>query len=361
MGSTLYLHIGHHKTASTALQYFLTKNYETFKAKGILYPQTARAGELVDYAHHSLAFSIQDAPQILEERSAKCTWESYLESLQRESADIPVTVISTEIFCENILPQKLLDLQNVFNDIKVIYYVRRADTLLQSIENFLTYIDQDITPEQFFLRDYAALEVFSSLFGKENIIVRPFEKQQFPGGSVFADLLAILGLKDTTEFQKPVGNVNESTKDLNVLEFYDLLKKYVPDCAKYIKITHKNICDLKLLTSDDYTEWRYPRRSPAQRIELIKQHGDFYANIARDYLKREDGVLFYDPLPDVNESWQTYPGLSMENIFKAFGCVHAQNDKQMKYMLEMIASLRSDMNSLSNVIKSKIDGSVNDR
>ena len=50
MIETIYLHIGHHKTGTTAIQQFCTHNTSTLKELGYLIPETG----LVEGGHHGL-------------------------------------------------------------------------------------------------------------------------------------------------------------------------------------------------------------------------------------------------------------------------------------------------------------------
>ncbi len=43
---------------------------------------------------------------------------------------------------------------------------------------------------------------------------------------------------------------------------------------------------------------------PELLLSLVEQNQDDYEYIAREYLGREDGRLFYDPLPDTTALWK---------------------------------------------------------
>ena len=53
--------------------------------------------------------------------------------------------------------------------------------------------------------------------------------------------------------------------------------------------------------------------SPEQRIQIIEKYQKQNENVAREYLDREDGILFYDEPPSLNEPWAPYPGINEES------------------------------------------------
>jgi hypothetical protein len=66
------------------------------------------------------------------------------------------------------------------------------------------------------------------------------------------------------------------------------------------------------------TEKRQHLLSPQQRRDIISPFEESNAKVAREYLGRSDGRLFYAPLPDLQEPWKPYEGLTMEKIVPIF-------------------------------------------
>jgi hypothetical protein len=52
--------------------------------------------------------------------------------------------------------------------------------------------------------------------------------------------------------------------------------------------------------------------SPRKCNEILDACKNVNATIAREYLGREDGRLFYEKPPDPDGPWEPYPGLSLE-------------------------------------------------
>ena len=70
----------------------------------------------------------------------------------------------------------------------------------------------------------------------------------------------------------------------------------------------------------------YSLFSPQERLEIINRYLPQYEIIAKKYLKRTDGKLFYEPLPDPGEPWKSYEGLTVEKIVPVY--------LQMMYTME---------------------------
>lgn len=58
--------------------------------------------------------------------------------------------------------------------------------------------------------------------------------------------------------------------------------------------------------------------SPERRLSIIEQFSDFNSMIAREYLGRPDGTLFYDPLPDPEAPFIEYTEIPSETIILFF-------------------------------------------
>ena len=101
--------------------------------------------------------------------------------------------------------------------VKVIVYLRRQDEFLSSWWNQLIKMRRPVpgrhyetmtweeyrgnVPDSMQLDYYGALERISAVIGKENVIVRRFDKKYFYGGTIQADFLHCLGLEMTEEFR----------------------------------------------------------------------------------------------------------------------------------------------------------------
>src|SRR6185312_16148290 len=112
----LYLHIGTHKTGTSALQTFLTRRSPGLEKRGLHYVQ---AGLGDAHAHHALSWSLRG--QYLGDASV---WDEARAEIARYSAR--PTVISSEAFWYTD-PASLVEKLKDVGPLRIVLYVRRQD------------------------------------------------------------------------------------------------------------------------------------------------------------------------------------------------------------------------------------------
>ena len=210
MGRTLYLHIGHFKTGTTALQVFLARNPDFLARHGLDYAEPFRKNA----KHSALAFSIYHAAGVetlmhgyADPTPPEDLW-ALLFDYVRECPQ-PGVIVSSEEFMrlggiEAALP-RLPRLARLGRDIeiRVIAYLRAPDAHLRSWYNQLVKMRQKMPDFETALRgaiepvhfDYTrALRPWVETFGSENVILRPYEESFRGGTGLYADFLSIFGI-----------------------------------------------------------------------------------------------------------------------------------------------------------------------
>ncbi len=196
----LILHIGMHKTASTALQTALHRKLGLLKQLDINYPYAS--------ANHSMPFfrmfhddplsyphSIVAGIDTLEKAEAnrnflKANWGNYLQNLTEST-----TIISGE----GLTRTPLINLNEMheflrryFDKITVIAYCRPPYSSIQSL--FPQWSKTKPLAEIFnappIPRYQASLDPYLKEFGEENIILRPFVESLLVKNSIFHDFVA---------------------------------------------------------------------------------------------------------------------------------------------------------------------------
>ena len=250
--------------------------------------------------------------------------EKLVKSLIREikGSKAGNVIISSEE-CEPLKPDEITQLKDLIPDrysIKIIYYVRRQDSRIESRYNQVMKIPHNSfhkTFYDFFRTDsFPVLDYYSFLipwresFGRENIIVRCYEKEQLADG-IFADFLQTTGLNLDSAYNIPGEMINKSL-NWDMIEYIRLCKARTThdiDFNRYLV----NKMKMVNLNYDDGKE-RRSLLSPDQKSHIIEYYSESNAKLAREYLGREDGRLFYAPLPDLSEPWEPYEGLTVEKI-----------------------------------------------
>ncbi len=205
MKKTLYIHIGTHKTGSTAIQNFLYNNNDLLKNNGIDY----LVGNCVWKAHHSLGWSFQGAEQPIIQY---CSWKNYgiINSIEDEikSSKCNNFIISSEnlFFFKNIdFIERFFERFNDFN-IKIIVYLREQSSFIESwylelIRADYCKLDEDINyfieNPRYNLDYYIELMKWEKYVDKSNIKVFNYHDEA-KDGNLIMNFCSNLGLSNSS-------------------------------------------------------------------------------------------------------------------------------------------------------------------
>lgn len=326
---TAYIHIGTHKTGSTALQQFLQVNRRALQNYNLHHP------DFGEFASHALAFGLGFGMWV----PPNATREELLARARKELTTTTVraikagknVVLSSEVFSAFSL--KDIDVVSRFKafltecgltNVRIICYIRRQDHFAESIynERIKAGHHKDSkelpTPGSIWNMDsHLLLGYYKNVFGADNITVRPFEKDQFTGGDLFTDFLEVLGLPFGVDLQRPpqdTCNISFNRDITELLRLYgegDFKGAFGHDAlgwARHVLVTHLSPDILQRHKADP------PLLSPKQRIAFLKYYEASNQAVARDYLNRPDGKLYLEPWPDPDESWEPYTGLGADKV-----------------------------------------------
>lgn len=304
---TVWIHIGGIKTGTTTLKRFLSGNRKILRQQGFLYPGTRHssggiAAELGSRPGDSPGMQLQ-LPGLLEE-------------MMRSAC--PACIISAEDLAGEGGAAALRELIPTTFTVKIIYYVRRQDELIESWYNQVIWtpfyqctrkLDSTLIEENYHLFDHdAVISPWAALFGRENIIIRIYEKCQM-NGDIIQDFSAVIGLAPDTRFVVPKVRYNR-TFSPDHTEFMRLCKMQNKDDYGMHAFLYREFRDSRL---SGQTKQRH-LLSPSMRRTILEQYEESNRRVAQDYLGREDGDLFDDPWPDLDEAWEPYRGLSPEAL-----------------------------------------------
>jgi hypothetical protein len=211
MRKTLFLHIGHFKTGTTAIQVFCEWNRAVLALKGLNYADFSRWNS----KHSFLAFSIYRAVGVktLLHRFALDTppeelWEALFKEV-RESRQ-PATLISSEEFIRmGAFPEAVARLRRILArapdiDVRVIVYLREPADHLRSWFNQLVKMGQKVPGYNRAVHDemevvhidYAsALAPWIDLVGKDRVQIRSYISPGDDGRALLEDFVRALGLR----------------------------------------------------------------------------------------------------------------------------------------------------------------------
>jgi peptidoglycan/xylan/chitin deacetylase (PgdA/CDA1 family) len=307
------LHVGTWKTGTKALQKFFTLNRGELERQGIHYPLTPSAPYMEggNRTYQSRLGTSGDADR-----------RERLKALAREihASICDTSLISHENIC-NLPQSELLEFVSCLSGcrFKVVLYLRRQDGYAESLYN--QHVKAGVTfPgtfEEHFTRyreryDYRRMILkLGAVFGAENILVRLYEKEQFYGGTIFADFMHHVFDQEVADVYSLPERDQNARLDHDALEFKRLINGL--DAPKEQKLAIGRHL-VKYCTSVDPRSKEafqaHELLSPQQRIELLRTFAEGNAWIANAYLGRTDGKLFLEPWPSLEDPWTPYSGLT---------------------------------------------------
>jgi len=243
----LVVHCGLHKTGSSAIQDFLfdnaqlinnSKNYKLFSENKKGSVQSRNLSSWVDHSS-------------VNQSSARVHKEFYT-SLLASAENNKTLIVSSEAFSWLLEDNEVMsfydNLKTIFDEIKVIFYLRRQDKLALSHfsqrakayhregtfystteKNFLPYMDSNA--KKYF--DYNnRINLFCNNFGEENIIVRIFDKADLKNGDVVEDFKGLLQLD--IPHKKKLQNKAFGFEQVKFHE--ELIKRHIPQSSLLWKV-----------------------------------------------------------------------------------------------------------------------------
>ena len=320
MPARLLLHIGINKTGTSAIQRALNHNRDALNRFALLYPRTGIFGA----AHHRFSRLLGFGPDLdLNPSERKRELSKLKESLQAEMCESEASevVISSENF---MLPRSLGAVKGYFSflDVCVVVYLRRHDEWRMSaysqglrmvanppwsagFEGWLRFQEQR-HPKY---GDYRFLvDSWAEKFGRESIRVRPYEAQQY-APDIVTDFMRAVGrpeVMDTLRVEPQ--RVNEALSRRGLL-FLEAIQRMKLDAGTRSRLVQH-------AASMGRDERRQPMASPATRRRLVEDNLADYEYIAREYMGREDGILFREEYPDTNEDWEPPAPLTQGAVVK---------------------------------------------
>lgn len=319
--STLYLHIGTPKTGTTAIQVFLMNNKELLKSKGFSYPILSGKFERIlpktgmlekvtprRNAHFLIDFlDRKDADNEEYVQMINTCYDELFEVLDNND-NVILTDESIWHACKkikNFWKDLLSKLNERGHDLKVIVYLRRQNELIQSYWKFNVLASETMTFKEYVnsskykyfpLDYYTHLSNISKYVGKENVIVRVYENEQYKGKmkTIISDFLDALGLELTDEYTEADGikNANvdyictEVKRKLNVIPEFKSRRIFLRRIMN--EISEQNREEDKFQYTSLFT--------PEDQKSFLEKYEEENRKTAIEFLDRQDGRLFYEPV-----------------------------------------------------------------
>lgn len=295
MKRTIYIHVGAGKTGTSAIQSFLLLNQNRLMQSGLSVPAIGSEGGKAYLAHHRLSGAGRFA-------------DSDPFPMWREISRIDTSrvLVSSEIFHSRISNKDGIEFFEAVKEIlasweiRIVFYIRRQDQWLESAYEQWIKTGELRTGEsidQFADRYRKSLvqqvRSFCDIFGKDFVIVRPYQRSQLKNADIIEDFFDVIGLNIDQTFEWPVGNPNPSLP-AELLEFKRLYNS-VCNSRNEAQLINRDLKELAKLYSGKHNEKFTSRNSlsAAAKHDVLRAHAEGYEWIARELLSRINGVLFY--------------------------------------------------------------------
>ena len=318
----LILHIGTHKTGTTALQQFLHTNRRTLAACGFHYatpPHGLQHSNLV-----SSALTAGESPSVEAfltrhaEMARRHGAHTLLASAENFYAMSVLLGVRRRQVCANAIERDRLLIETLqalmptgIDTVQIVCYFRRPDRYAESLYSqhvkrgvgfdgtfgdFLPLIERALLYDTY-------MGVWSDVFGEKNCVVRVYESI---GGDIVSDFLQnVLNVNDIDSFAHALGKANERvSRDL--LEFKRTINKSV-------RFAERDIERAILRRMDEEMDWRRAEPdcyqdflSPYERAELLSRLRPELEALQKSY--DVPGFPPFD-LDRAMASWTPYPGL----------------------------------------------------
>lgn len=309
MAPTIFLHIGLNKTGTTAIQKFFTQNREDLQRHRLLYPVTGASRR----AHYQVSAALGFLPAAKRKTTDVVSPPELRRALEEEisSSSAEAVLLSSEMFTRQMPLQPVRELFSGY-PVKIVVYLRRHDHWWESVYNqavktvtnppwgsgideFLAFRRSGKGGFRYFgdLVDH-----WATTFGKENIIVRPYEREQNQP-NIVVDILRAIGYGHVaTDIPVEPEHINQSLSSAALERIDQYQRSDLDDDTRAQLIAKTKKRDSK---TDPQSEI-----DPELRLQLVQENLQDYAYIAKEYLGREDGRLFWEPLPELDGpgSWR---------------------------------------------------------
>ena len=228
---TLFIHIGLHKTGSTALQLWMRHNDKILASHGVFVPKVGTFNE--ESGHHRVAWEMRD-----DKRNEG--QNHHIDDLVNELVLCPCqkALISSEDFeYLSTAPVRLIEFQEKIKSLgwktEYVAYVRNAIDYAVSLYHELLKHDENVTTIDY-LRQLRRSHSYTTRSGwffdfNHNRLVRKWEDvfkspllvvsydDVIQGGGILPPMLDILGISRVTNFPSPIARINVSPSQSNGL------------------------------------------------------------------------------------------------------------------------------------------------
>lgn len=372
---TLYVHIGTPKTATTSIQMFCVENQKVLNKQSYSYP-------LLDFVyphvahrrngHFLVGWVYKPGGQEDVEKEQEL-WENGLAMIHREFEKYDNVILSDENIWHSSNGRKFPFWAKLMQDakehdyqVKVIVYIRRQDGLANS------WLSQQVKEgwntnatikwdsfqrktRKVVFNYYLLLEKIAEVTGRENIIVRIFDRKKFKGKdhTIFSDFLEAIGVDYTDDFKITEEEANRSLTG-NSQEILRIINTILPDDVGTRVLVRESAqdCENYKDPQDNFVMF-----SEEEFNEFMGRYEKWNKALAKDYLDQDEPL--FDMKRKEGERWTPDNRFMYEDIVRFFGGVVIRQQRHIENLERDITTLKdSRLEAVEGLADVDIDQNV---
>lgn len=258
-------------------------------------------------------------------------------------------------------------------DIKVIVYIRRQDLYAQALWNqSVKYVpirvprmgktfSEFLKSKAFEDRHadyYQTLSEIAQCIGKENIIVRVFEKEMFIRSKcgIYEDFMNAIGEQMQPDYCIPEENKNERL-DGNLIE----IKRLINTLPSYNELPLDYMYQKYFYALNQmFPGKKSSYFSYEEQLNFLKEYEESNRRVAKEFLGREDGILFTEPVERLPK-WEVDKDKIYEDVILLFADIAVAQEKRLERLEKKQRDLEWELHNpivhfkkISKKIKSKM-------
>lgn len=309
---TAYVHIGTPKTGTTTIQKFLYLNREKLEIQNIIY-----ANSIESYTRHNIlvnfCFEFRNNfnwekikfERILKYRSRLKLFYALKEEVAQAKGDF---IFSTEGITWHFYDVKYIKILKKFfkelgfDRVILILYLRNTSDLLISLSAQLIKTNYSSIPcfinpweydRQYIFDNQWLCQKYSEIFGKENLIVRLFDGNEFYQGDLLKDFIHSIGLKWENNFIIPLKQ-NESL-DLIGVELCKALNKQNSNYDEFMELYSKYFISKSL-----FTKFYPPKKIIQSYLDYFEESNEW---VRKEFFPHKERLFPKKDLSDYKENY----------------------------------------------------------
>lgn len=351
----LYLHVGTPKTGTSAIQVFCRDNVEVLQKNGYDYPMFDTGFDHVGRhrnGHFLISNMIEDGKENIEkQKEVRAEGFKKVEEAFKRYRNV---ILSDEgIWHAAVYRKNVKDVWQIIKNhaekcgyqVKIIVYLRRQDRMAVSWLNQQIKEGQNtfraMTWQQFLdgkkrviLDYYSQLENIAAVYGKDNIIVRVYEKERFEGGRIESDFLKCVGLEMGDEYKIKTGRENPSLptrlceiwRIMNTMQYDQNYLRKIADTQRACEEFENSMSKVSMISREE-------------RKIFLEKYQKSNEKVAREYLGFEDGILFRDKIEDTDR-WDADMSGMLQLSIRFFSEMINRQEEEISRQEDEIKELR---------------------